>query len=98
MVRRAGISVQIGTSDRRNRRWVSISHKIRRLIDRLVVEPSFHHQPSRSMVRHAARKRSADRGKIRIGVVQAENQAAGSDPTQRETLGAKVVLQHPVVA
>src|SRR3984893_6024909 len=36
--------------------------------------------------------------KIRIAVVQAEDQPAGADPAQREPFGAQVILQHPVVA
>src|SRR5260370_28966771 len=36
--------------------------------------------------------------KIRIGVVQAENQTAGADPAQREPFGPQVILQYPIVA
>ena len=39
-----------------------------------------------------------DRLEIGVGVIQAEDQAAGADPAQRQPFGAKVVLQHPVVA
>src|SRR5579883_1077928 len=37
-------------------------------------------------------------GKIGVGIVQAEDEAAGADPAQRQPLGAQVILQHPVVA
>src|SRR5262245_8688021 len=30
-----------------------------------------------------------------LGVVQAENEAAGSDPAERQPFGAQIVLQHP---
>src|ERR1700687_1066952 len=36
--------------------------------------------------------------KIRIGVVQAENQTSGADPAQRDPFGPQVILQHPIVA
>src|SRR5713226_2250635 len=36
--------------------------------------------------------------KIPLGVVQAENQAAGSDPAQCELLEAQIILKHPIVA
>src|SRR5215475_12972007 len=35
---------------------------------------------------------------VGIGVVEAEDQPSRADPAQRETLGAQVILQHPVVA
>jgi hypothetical protein len=35
--------------------------------------------------------------KVRIGVIQAEGQPAGSDPTQRQPFGAQLILQHPAV-
>src|ERR1044072_5546281 len=37
-------------------------------------------------------------GEVRIRVVEAEYQPAGSDPAQRQPLGAQIVLKHPVVA
>src|SRR5579871_2046581 len=38
------------------------------------------------------------RREVRVGVVEAEDQPAGSDPAQRQAFGAQVILQHPVVA
>src|SRR5712675_2153167 len=37
-------------------------------------------------------------GKIRVGVVQAEDQAAGPDPAQGELLCTQIILKHPIVA
>src|ERR1700737_4140973 len=37
-------------------------------------------------------------GKISLGVVQAEDQAAGPDPAQCEALEAQIILKHPVGA
>ena len=59
---------------------------------------SAHHQPSRRIASHAATKRSATASKSAVGVVQAEDQPAGAHPTERQALGAQVILQHPVVA
>ena len=39
-----------------------------------------------------------DLAEIVVGVVQAEDQPAGSDPAQRQPFGAQIILQHPVVA
>src|SRR6267142_4542552 len=36
--------------------------------------------------------------KIRVGVVQAEDQATGPDPAQCELLEAQIILKHPIVA
>src|SRR2546423_15062237 len=38
-----------------------------------------------------------DRGKIRVGEVQAEDQPAGSDPAQRQPFGAQIILPQQVV-
>jgi hypothetical protein len=49
--------------------------------------------------RVACRDETASHGiEIGIGEVQAEDQAPGSYPAEREALGTKIVLQHPVVA
>src|SRR6266403_4531666 len=37
-------------------------------------------------------------GKIRVGVVQAEDQATGPDPAQGELLRTQIILKHPIVA
>src|SRR5262245_57020791 len=39
-----------------------------------------------------------DGSEVGVRVVEAEDEPAGTDPTKGETFGAKVVLQHPVVA
>ena len=39
-----------------------------------------------------------DRLEIGVGIIEAENQAPGSDPAQRQALGPQVILKHPVVA
>jgi hypothetical protein len=35
---------------------------------------------------------------VLLGVVQAEDDPAGSDPAQRQAFGTEIVLQHPVIA
>ena len=59
---------------------------------------SRHHQPSRCIAVAGGDEALGHGGEIGVGVVQAEDQAAGADPAQRQPLGAQVVLQHPVVA
>src|SRR6266478_125323 len=39
-----------------------------------------------------------DRGEIILAIIEAEDQAAGSDPTQSEARCTKIILQHPIVA
>ena len=34
---------------------------------------------------------------VAIGIIEAEDQAAGADPAQRQAFGTQVVLQHPIV-
>ena len=83
---------------RANYRWVSISRRILRLIVLSVRPGSDHQNPSACMARAATRNLSATASKSASRVVEAEDEAAGPDPAQRQPLGAQVVLQHPVVA
>ncbi len=71
---------------------------MRRLIDLLVAEASAHHQPSACMALAAATNRSATAWKSASVVVQAEDEAAGTNPAQRQSMRPQVELQHPVVA
>src|SRR6476620_9652613 len=60
--------------------------------DRLVVEGSVVPPPAVALhLLTGGNKAISDRGKIRIGVVEAEDQPAGADPAQRQPLGAQVV-------
>ena len=68
-----------------------------RLIERLVSAGVLHHQPSSCIFFAAARKRSATAAEIGLGIIKAENQAPGSDPAQRQSLAAQIILQHPIV-
>ena len=70
----------------RGRRRVIISFRICRRMALLVSEASRHHQPSRFIFSAAVDETIGDFGKIRVGVVQAEDQPAGADPAQRELL------------
>ncbi len=63
----------------------------------LVSAASCHHQPSAFILPAAATKRSATASKSASRVVQAEDQAAGADPAQRQPFGAQIILKHPVV-
>src|SRR5262245_22650004 len=39
-----------------------------------------------------------DGAEVGLGVIEAEDQAAGTDPAQRQSLGAQIILEHPVIA
>src|SRR3569832_1005418 len=67
--------------------------------DRLVGERG--RMPPPSVALHFLRgrdKAALHLGEIGVGEDQAEDEAAGADPAQREPFGAQVVLEHPVVA
>jgi hypothetical protein len=58
-------------------------------------------RPPPTILLHLPRRRYepvANRGKVRICVVQAEDQAACAYPAQRQVFGAKIKLKHPVVS
>ena len=38
-----------------------------------------------------------DRFEVSVRIIQTEDKAAGSDPAQRQSFGAQIILQHPVV-
>jgi hypothetical protein len=57
-------------------------------------------RPPPTILLHLLRSRDepvAHLGEVSIGVIQAEDQTAGSYPAQRQVFGAQVILKHPVV-
>ena len=85
-------------SDGRCTRARSISSSTRRLMA-LLVSASF--APPPAILLHLPRRRYepiGDRGKVCIGVIQAEDEPARSHPAQRQVFGAQIILKHPVVA
>jgi hypothetical protein len=58
-------------------------------------------RPPPTILLHLPRRRDepvSDYGKVRIRVIQAEDETARSYPAQRQVFGAQIVLKHPVVA
>ncbi len=66
-----------------------------RRVRRLVVAPPPAVALHRLRGRHEALRHRVE---VRLRIVEAEDQAPGADPTERQTFGAQIVLEHPVVA
>ena len=98
---REAARVAAGSRGRRGasrKRCTSISRRMRRLIALLVSAASAHQKPSSLHRPRRGDEAVGDRVEVGVAVVEAEDEAAGADPAQRQALGAQVVLQHPVVA
>jgi hypothetical protein len=57
-------------------------------------------RPPPTILLHLLRRRDesvGDYGKVRVRVIQAEDETARSYPAQRQVFGAQIVLKHPVV-
>src|ERR1700737_1604059 len=68
-------------------------------LDRLICQRRI--SPPPAIVLHGSCRRYEavrDFDKLLRGIIEAEDQATGSNPAQRQALGMQVILQHPVVA
>jgi hypothetical protein len=63
-----------------------------------VSSSQLHHQPSRLHLRSRRNESFGDLRKVGVGVVETEDQTARCQPSSSQTMGAQIVLQHPVVA
>ena len=89
------------TSQERNCLWMAASHKCRPLIAENSAKEEFMLDPPPPVAVHGpgGRHEAVRHGlEVLLGVVQAEDDPAGSDPAQRQAFGTEIVLQHPVIA